>query len=134
MCLLIAIERPEDILATGEHLGFEWAVAHNGMGYRCGYVRVPVGHPWHGKSYMDLNVDVHGDLSFSEPDQPCDTPGADTDWWVGFDCAHAFDAPDPELVLVLPNQAFRVREAEVRTQAYAEAECHSLCQQASTAT
>ena len=134
MCLSILIDRPEDVLAKGEHLGFQWVVVHNGMGYRCGYVRVPLGHPWHGKSYWDLNVDVHGDLSFAEADVPCDAPGADTDWWIGFDCAHAFDAPDPELVLVLPNQAFRVMEAEVRTQAYAEAECHSLCQQASTAT
>ena len=133
MCLSIAIDRPDDVLAEGEHLGFQWVVVNNGMGYRCGYVRVPLGHPWHGTDYNDLNVEVHGGLSFAKADVPCDAPGADTDWWIGFDCAHAFDAPDPELVLVLPNQAFRLREAEVRTQAYTENECRSLCQQASSA-
>jgi hypothetical protein len=133
MCLSIAIDRPDDVLAKGEHLGFQWVVVHNGMGYRCGYVRVPLGHPWHGKDYNDLNVEVHGGVSFAEADVPCDAPGADTDWWIGFDCAHAFDAPDPELTLIRPDQAFRVREAEVRAQAYTENECRSLCQQASNA-
>lgn len=133
MCLLIAIERPEDILATGKHLGFEWAVAHNGMGYRCGYVRVPLGHPWHGKSYNDLDVDVHGGLSFAEPDEPCDGPGTDADWWLGFDCAHAFDAPDPELPLSETGSVFPFGLGEVRNQAYVEHECRSLCHQASIA-
>jgi hypothetical protein len=56
------------------------------------------GPPWHGKKYRDLDdVAVHGGVTFTEADVPCDAPGADTDWWIGFDCAHAFDAPDPEL-------------------------------------
>ena len=54
MCLSIMINRPDDVLAKGEHLGFEWTVIHNRMGYRCGYVKVPLSHPWHGKSYGDL--------------------------------------------------------------------------------
>lgn len=45
MCLSIALERPEDVLAAGTHAGHEWQVIHNGSGYRCGYVKVPPGHP-----------------------------------------------------------------------------------------
>jgi hypothetical protein len=141
MCLSIAIDRPDDVLAKGEHLGLQWVVVNNGMGYRCGYVRVPLGHPWHGKSHNDLNVEVHGGLTFAEADVPCDAPGADTDWWLGFDCAHAFDAPDPELRPSLSSLNFLYRGGcradggnncyAVRTQAYAENECRSLCQQAS---
>ncbi|MFN9907214.1 MAG: hypothetical protein ACK56F_14025 [bacterium] len=41
MCLPIAIKRPDYVLATGEHLGYEWNIVHNGIGYRCGYVRFP---------------------------------------------------------------------------------------------
>lgn len=132
MCLSIAINRPKDILAKGEHQGFEWMVIHNGGGYRCGYMRIPAGHPWHGKGYDDLNVEVHGGLTFAEPDVPCDAPGPDTDWWLGFDCAHAFDAPDPELP-TNENDCFKwvPRLGDVvRTQDYVEAECKSLCQQA----
>jgi len=145
MCLSIAIDRPDDVLAEGEHLGFQWVVVNNGMGYRCGYARVPLGHPWHGKKYGDLDdVAVHGGVTFTEADVPCDAPGADTDWWIGFDCAHAFDAPDPELArsrsdsgpslsflnnLLVDGDSERY---EVRTQAYVENECRSLCQQASS--
>ena len=146
MCLSIAIDRPDDVLAEGEHLGFQWVVVNNGMGYRCGYARVPLGHPWHGKKYRDLDdVAVHGGVTFTEADVPCDAPGADTDWWIGFDCAHAFDAPDPELArsrsdsgpsLSLLNKLLVDGDSEryeVRTQAYVESECRSLCQQAASA-
>lgn len=132
MCLSIAINRPEDVLSKGEHLGFEWMVVHNCSGYRCGYVRVPLGHSWHGKGYDDLNLNVHGGITFAEADVPCKAPGPDTDWWVGFDCAHAFDAPDPGL----PSRDLPIwheAEAVVRSQDYVEAECRSLCQQAAEA-
>ena len=131
MCLSIAIDRPEDILSKGKHHGFEWMVVHNGSGYRCGYMRVALGHPWHGKGYHDLNVEIHGGLTFAHADVPCDAPGPDTDWWLGFDCAHTWDAPDPELPQEdthFPRSRFGSQV--VRTQEYVEAECKSLCQQA----
>lgn len=139
MCLSIAIARPADVLAKGEHAGFEWMVVHNGSGYRCGYVRVPAGHPWHGKGYDDVDADVHGGLTFAEADKPCDAPGPDSAYWFGFDCAHGGDAPDPALpskrntlpphlraLLVFPGSV-------VRDQAYVEAQCRSLCEQAAAA-
>lgn len=134
MCLSIAIERPKDVISKGEHHGFEWMVIHNGSGYRCGYVRVPSGHPWHGKSYHDLGVEIHGGLTFAEADVPCDAPGADNDWWLGFDCAHSFDAPDPELPqsdLGFSWRPLLFGSSTIRTQKYVETECRSLCQQAS---
>lgn len=56
MCLSIALERPEDVLAAGTHAGHEWQVIHNGSGYRCGYVKVPPGHPWHGKHSGEIDA------------------------------------------------------------------------------
>ena len=151
MCLSIALRRPDDILATGEHQGFKWHVIHNGQGYRCGYVRIPAGHPWHGKDYDNIAAEVHGGLTFADADVPCDAPGEDNDWWVGFDCAHAFDLPDPLLPInrhwspfeqAFTSPLFRAidyalaaehapsAEGETRTQEYVEAECRSLCEQA----
>jgi hypothetical protein len=134
MCLSIAIESPENVLAKGEHLGLEWTVIHNDMGYRCGYVRVPLGHPWHGKG-SELDVDVHGGITFAESDVPCDAPGPDTNWWLGFDCAHSGDAPDPELLIgTTSNPYARIAYyGQVRSQSYVEAECKSLCTQAKEA-
>ena len=143
MCLGIAIHRPDDVLARGEHEGFEWMVIHNGIGYRCGYVRIPAGHPWHGLGYNDFDAEAHGGLTFAEADLACDKGGTDDAWWVGFDCAHAGDAADYDLPgnhhLVraalgrdpFPNMP-RFRDA-VRTQGYVESECRSLCEQAARA-
>lgn len=135
MCLSIAIARPDAVLGRGTHAGFEWMITHNGLGYRCGYVRIPLGHPWHGQYCNDVHVECHGGLTFSEPDVHCDKPGKDDAWWLGFDCAHYLDAPDPALP-VEDDESVAVimrRLASgyvVRSQEYVEAECRELCEQA----
>lgn len=52
---------------------------------RCGYVRLPIGHRYWGKGYDELDVSVHGGLTFAERAE-------DGAWWIGFDCAHYNDA------------------------------------------
>lgn len=133
MCLSIKVKNPECVLSEGEHLGYEFVTVHNGMGYRCGYVRVPKGHPWHGKDYDDIDADVHGGLTFAEPDVPCAKGGADDAHWVGFDCAHCMDAQDQELPLEDGMRFFMSMSGEVRTQEYVEDQCRSLCEQAAKA-
>jgi hypothetical protein len=138
MCLSIAVKFPHRVLATGTHKGFQWTVVHNDSQIRCGYVRIPKGHPWHGKDYNDLNCDVHGGLTFAEADMPCDEPGDDDAWWVGFDCAHGFDAPDPELPRGdgFPMELLSLLRsgcAVVRSQEYVESNCRGLCDQAAAA-
>jgi hypothetical protein len=111
-------------------------VIHNGMGYRCGYVRVPVGHSWHGKGYDDICCDCHGGLTFAEMDEPCEKPGPDDAYWVGFDTAHGGDAPDPQLPSNGERNFARMILGDeggygtVRTQQYAEDQCRSICEQA----
>lgn len=69
-------------------------------GALCGYVGIPSTHRLHGADYDDVDVDVHGGLTFSDlcdedrPEGICHVPlpGRDPNvWWLGFDCAHAFD-------------------------------------------
>lgn len=72
-------------------------------GQWCGYVGVPPGHPWHGRDYSDVDVEVHGGLTYSDLCQEGDVdtepaichvpePGRPADvWWLGFDCAHFMD-------------------------------------------
>lgn len=96
-------------------------IVRNPMGALCGYVGVPPGHPLHGVGYnacrglascdgdpivcscrLDLELNVHGGLTFSDSCQTHDDPargvchvpepGRPADvWWLGFDCAHAGD-------------------------------------------
>ena len=135
-------------LGKGEHVGFEWEVVVNPMGYRCGYVRVLPGHPWFEKDYDDnIAADAHGGLTFAQHGKACPTHGAAAEWWIGFDCAHCDDAPDPALrahagvrqgdnafdasAVLKEKLGYSIIErGTVRTQEYAEAECRALCEQA----
>lgn len=112
------------LLAEGEHLGFQWAVLHNGMGYRCGYIALPPEHPWHGKDYSGINAEVHGGLNYSQGNKE------DGSHWIGFDCAHAWDAQDPDLP---SHHQCSFRDGATRSQSYVERECKSLCEQANNA-
>lgn len=74
---------------------------HPRFGNLCGYVGVPEGHPWYRKDWDAVDVSVHGGLTYAahceegpeeiaichvpEPGEP------DNVWWLGFDCAHAWD-------------------------------------------
>ena len=66
----VVINHPERVLGSGKHEGHEWIVTHNGIGARCGYVKVEPGHPWYGVNEYDIDCDVHGGITFAEPDFP----------------------------------------------------------------
>jgi hypothetical protein len=66
--------------------GYEAEVLATKMGHRCGYVTVPADHPCAGKDYNELDVNVHGGLTYGNGPQ------------FGFDCAHLYDAKDPALM------------------------------------
>lgn len=78
------------------HAGFPCLIVRQSMGHLCGYVGVPLGHPWHGKGYDDVPARAHGGLTYAEEcgGEVCHVPapGEPEDlWWLGFDCAHAGD-------------------------------------------
>jgi len=70
----------------------------------CGYVGVGPDHPWHGKHYDEVDVGVHGGLTYSaaceEGGEICHVPWPNREhdiWWFGFDCIHWGDiAPKME--------------------------------------
>jgi hypothetical protein len=88
MCLPV---KPFLIEKEWEAFGLKCAavVAREHM-HRCGYVRVPPKHSTHGKHYDDVDVEIHGGLTFSEIESCEHEDGIG--YWFGFDCAHCFDA------------------------------------------
>ena len=77
-----------DIVNSGLYLGYEYIV-RKFRDYYCGYVAIPKGHRLYKKDYDKLDfIDCHGGLTFS--DFFLDLP----DWFIGFDCAHAYDDPE----------------------------------------
>lgn len=122
-------------------------VRHEASGHLCGYVAVPPGHPWHGKtesySWDDdgnaidggLDVRVHGGVSYAafcdgnvchvpKPGEPDDV------WWIGFDMGHCDD-----LSPLMHSQKWfaNIPTVVYRTIQYVRAECESVARQAKAA-
>lgn len=123
----------ERTLGKGEHLGFEWEIVRNTIGFRCGYIRILPGHPWFGKHYDEIDAHVHGGLTFASEGKACPTHGPEAEWWIGFDCAHYMDAPDPALIEPGEPTIRSFNGGVVRSQEYVEKECRNLCKQAQAA-
>lgn len=82
--------------------GLDCLIVRGPSGALCGYVGVPESHPCFGVGYENVDVEVHGGLTFADRCQPTDDPAKHichmeefsvnkTVWWLGFDCAHAWD-------------------------------------------
>lgn len=95
---------PDKVQWIDPTTGLDCLIVRGPSGALCGYVGVDDSHPWHGKEYSasEIDVSVHGGLTFSDPcaetgDESAHVchvaaPGrADHVWWFGFDCAHAWD-------------------------------------------
>lgn len=114
--------------------GLPCLIVRGPLGALCGYAGIYSGHPFHKKNYDDMDVDVHGGLTFSDGSQhPTDEsqgichipePGTSDDvWWFGFDCAHCDDfVPGMDLT-------FSYRGGTYRNVAYVAAQVTSLAAQ-----
>ena len=97
---------PDKAQWIDEATGLDCLIVRGPLGALCGYVGVPEGHPCHGKSYSSVPDSIHEaahcGLTFasgcSHSEDPakgiCHIPApgrSDAVWWLGFDCAHAWD-------------------------------------------
>ncbi|MBS0663593.1 MAG: hypothetical protein JSR48_10040 [Verrucomicrobia bacterium] len=82
--------------------------------WKCGYVRVPEGHPWHGRDCEDINSTSDG-LAFGGITWSGEMPERLGDgWWVGFDTAHGtgpWDWPLGQVVTETRHLARHARRA-----------------------
>lgn len=92
--------KDEPDIVEWRHEGFACLLVRNACGALCGYVGVPPGHPYHGKDYGEVesqsDLRCHGGLTYSNScgGAICHEPSEgepDDVWWLGFDCAHAYD-------------------------------------------
>ena len=134
---------PDQVQWVDEATGLTCIARRNMRGGNwCGYVGVNDGHPYFKKGYDDVEADVHGGLTYAdlcegEPGEGiCHLPAPgepDAVWWLGFDCAHAWDRRPgdeamwreigkPELALPEPN-------ARYRTLQFVKDECAKLAAQ-----
>lgn len=114
-------------------------IVRNPTGALCGYVGVPPGHPWHGQPYEDVDVCVHGGLTFSSSCQEggdaalgvchVPAPGRPGDvWWLGFDCAHPRDHR-PTMAAKYAVRGMKAFQGVYRTFDYVQGQCVQLAAQ-----
>lgn len=95
------MEEPDRVLWKDPASGLDCLMRRNPMGAWCGYVGVGPSHPAHGQGIYEIDVSVHGGVTYAEPCQEdaketgvCHVPAPGEPehlWWIGFDCAHAGD-------------------------------------------
>jgi hypothetical protein len=131
-----------------EATGLDCLIVRNHFGALCGYVGVPPSHPDYGRDCDDVDVWVHGGLTYAascqedadEATSICHVvePGRpDNIWWFGFDCGHAFDVmpgmdaaykrfgvPSIRETLAIPGMKDSYRDVP-----YVRAECARLARQ-----
>ncbi len=79
--------RKVELLYDGEHKGFSYFILSLGT-HPTAYVRIPRSHKLYGKKYDDIDIDVHGGLTYSSNDlMDIETD----DWFIGWDYAHVGD-------------------------------------------
>lgn len=118
-----------------EESGLDCMIVRGPTGALCGYVGVPAEHPhYEDDDYFNIPVNVHGGVSFldhcaegeDKEEGIChpEESAANRDvWWVGFDCAHAYDKmPGRE-------NAFYLDDAIYRTFDYVKDEVTHLARQ-----
>ena len=80
----MSVELPSPKMVLVDHgveNGIPWVTCNAPLfGAVNGYVKVPTNHHWYGLDYDDINVEVHGGLTY----------GTDNGW-IGFDCLHSGD-------------------------------------------
>ena len=123
-----------------QHAGYACLIVRGRMGQLCGYVGVDETHPDFGKAYDDLDVAVHGGLTYAnechgyichvpEPGMPANV------WWFGFDAAHCWDLIPGMLkyeleIPALQKYAERTRQEDTyRDLEYMKAETERLAEQ-----
>jgi hypothetical protein len=114
-----------------EHAGFDCMIVRSLHGHLCGYVGVPENHPWYEKHQDEVDVQVHGGLTYGAhcQDVICHSKPQKT-WWLGFDCCHMGDL-SPGLRMIDEAVSGRVfRKGTYRDLEYVHAETEGLADQA----
>lgn len=85
------------ILDKGKDGEFYWVILSLGM-HPCSYIGVPKTHPFYGLDYDDIYdkygydaLDVHGGITFTDPEVHPNPILLENYWFVGWDYGHSGD-------------------------------------------
>jgi hypothetical protein len=74
-----------EILAMGKYYQYDYAILNLGGSHPTAYVRLPEGHKYDCEDYENIDIAVHGGLTYARSYvQEVDKRG----WWIGWDYNH----------------------------------------------
>ena len=126
----VADGEPDKLQWEDKATGLPCLIHRNHGGALCGYVGVSKSHPYYEKNYNEVDVDVHGGLTFSDFCGETEESGRgvchvsdnhEKVWWLGFDCAHLFD--------VSPAYDYDLFECSYKDISYVKLQVESLAKQ-----
>lgn len=82
-------DRKIELLDTGKYLGFTYYILNLGT-HPTAYIKIPENHKYYEKDYDEINLDVHGGLTYSSK-QLCLENEVIEGWFIGWDYAHYGD-------------------------------------------
>lgn len=77
------------LLDTGKCFGYDYYILNLGT-HPTAYVKVHSNHPFYNKFYGDIDIEVHGGLTYSEKELNI-LPKKENEWFLGWDYAHYND-------------------------------------------
>ena len=81
--------REKEILDSGVYNGYEYVIVSYGV-FPCAYVKIPTNHKYYKVEFNDIDIDVHGCLSFGDNLTHLNI-GTDNDYYIGWDYGHLGD-------------------------------------------
>ena len=76
-------ENGSKIIGSGKIDGYEYQIRNTYNTHPTAYIKLNENHPLYNKHYNDIDIDVHGGLTYSEM--------GDDGYWIGWDYAHCDD-------------------------------------------
>lgn len=100
--MVYQVEPKREVLFSGEYKGYKFYIINLGT-HPVAYVNVKKGHKYRYKNYGEIDINVHGGLSYSE--KAINTGDKiKQGWFIGWDYAHAFDYTGYEMPFTMKLQ------------------------------
>lgn len=114
---------------TGEAHGYALEILrHPTLGHLCGYVDLPISHPWAKCEEYNVDCNVHGGITFG----PRQNENGET-FRIGFDCAHYLDYSPGMLRYKQYGLGTKIGKETYKSMEFVMRECESLALQAKEA-
>ena len=88
--MIYQAERKIEVLDTGTCFGFFYWILNLGT-HPTAYIKIPRRHKCYGKIYDDIDIEVHGGLTYSRDYLYINETQKLEGWFIGWDYAHCYD-------------------------------------------